>query len=78
VEQLTIGWLVLGFLIALVVTLILGRAFLHYALASVATPAGILDFELAGSAENARRMMTAWRATRSACPTKQRASFGPR
>ena len=61
-EQLTTGWLGLGFLIALVVTLALGRAFLRYALDSVATPAGILDFELAGSAENARRMMTAWRA----------------
>jgi hypothetical protein len=60
-EQLTTGWLAVGFLIALVVTLVLARGFVRYELASVATPSGILDLELAGNAQSAGRMMTAWR-----------------
>ena len=56
------GWLWIGFVIALALTGLIGLGFCRYGLSTAATPGGILDFELAGDAEQACRIANAWRA----------------
>jgi hypothetical protein len=55
-------WKPLVFLLALGATVGVQRQFEHYPLTTTQTPWGIVDFELAGSAERARQFVDAWRA----------------
>jgi hypothetical protein len=54
-------WLAIGFLAGLALTVAVGRGFTHYMLETPATPYGIIDLELAGSADGACRTLTVWR-----------------
>lgn len=61
VSQIPTLWLVIGFAIGLALTVIVGGGFKRYALGIPATPYGIIDLELASSADGACRTLTVWR-----------------
>ncbi|HJZ46015.1 MAG TPA: hypothetical protein VKE41_02575 [Roseiflexaceae bacterium] len=52
-----------SFVLAVILTIVVGRRFKRYDLTTVATPSGIIDLELAGNGACACRIVNAWRAT---------------